>query len=113
MLPVLRAKQNSWNDASRFRRAVCGVLSLLIFPVVTIASLSIGLIALRNVGGERGMGYGILGVLVSWYASILSVFFAAVALLRRERPNWPGIIGLSISLAPALLGFCFYLAEQF
>ena len=107
------ASHQNRNNAVRLYRAVFGLLCLIIFPAVTVGSLFWGFTTGRDVGGDRGMGYGILAVLISWYASMGSVFLGAIALALRERPAWPAIIGLSISLAPAALGLYLYLSRQF
>jgi len=58
------------------------------------------------------MGIGMLGLLIGWWASNLSVILAVIGLVRRETPNGPAIIGLSLSLAPAVFGFYIFVVAR-
>src|SRR5258708_40037092 len=91
--------------------AVCGKLSLGVFLGSLGALLSLVFFGLRH-SGESGWGYACLGVLIGWWGSMLSLLLATAGLLRRERPNWPAIIGLSVSLAPTVAGWYLYFAGK-
>ena len=93
-------------------RAILGKLSLVVFLVGVAAFICLFVAALR-IGGEEGIfGDGGLAMLIAWWCSITSLFLAAGGLLRRERPNWPSIIGVSLSIAPTAVGFYLYLAGR-
>ena len=53
-------------------------------------------------GGEQGFGYFTACVSYFCIGCILGVLFAVASLVRRERPRWLAIIGLSLSSLPAL-----------
>jgi hypothetical protein len=47
------------------------------------------------------MGYALTGVVVGGLSCILSLLFATVGLIRRERPRWSAIMGIALGLLPA------------
>ena len=51
-----------------------------------------------------GMASLIVGLYAGGIISIASLLSAIIGLARRERPRWPAILGLGLSLLPALGG---------
>jgi hypothetical protein len=84
----------------KVRKATSGALSLLVFA----GGVGITLLLSAPPSGYNGnetMGYALTGLVVGGFTCILSLVFATVGLIRRERPRWPAIAGLVLSFLPA------------
>jgi multisubunit Na+/H+ antiporter MnhB subunit len=84
----------------KVRKAAFGALSLLVFA----GGVGITLLLAAPPSGANGhetMGYAFTGLVVGGFTCILSLLFAIIGLIRRERPRWPAITGLVLSFLPA------------
>ncbi|MGO8928122.1 MAG: hypothetical protein ACLQU3_14715 [Limisphaerales bacterium] len=84
----------------KVRKATFGALSMLVFA----GGVGITLLLATPPSGYNGhetMGYALTGLVVGGFACILSLVLATVGLIRRERPRWPSIAGLVLSVLPA------------
>ena len=64
-------------------------------------------------GGEAGFRYFLGCLIYACFASILSVALAIIGVARHERPRWPAIIGLVLSVLPAVGGIGLFVYFKF
>jgi len=87
------------------RKALLSTISLVLFCAAVFAIFFFPMSASAfGLTGERAIGHSLLGLVVAANLCILAVICSSAALIRRESPRWPAIVGLALSVLPALAG---------
>jgi hypothetical protein len=86
------------------RKAIFGPLSLFAF----FAGLLVGVTStMEMVSGAEEMaslGAALGGIGLGLLACVPSLVFAAIGIIRREKPLWPAVLGFILSVLPGGLG---------
>lgn len=91
----------SSNSNANYRGASFGWSALWVFAAVVVITALLWLVQPSNLGCSEGMGYLFLMVLVPSAMCVPIVGLAVASLIRQERPRWPAIVGLVLSVGPA------------
>jgi hypothetical protein len=99
-------EKQEWQGIMHWRphQPVFGRFSLWVLGAAAAITVVSFLIPLLGSYGESGMGFIVLGLGLGGIMCIANVVIALIGLARRESPRWPAIIGLVLSVLPALGG---------
>ncbi len=83
------------------RGAPFGRSTLWILAAAFVVGALLCLLPPSSLGCSEGMGYLFLVIFAPSALCIPNVGLAVMGLVRRERPRWPAVVGLAISIGPA------------
>jgi hypothetical protein len=89
-------------DAER-RGAPFGRSTLWVLAAAIVIGAFLCLIPPSTLGCSEGMGYLFLVIFVPSALCMPNVGLAVVGLVGREHPRWPAVVGLALSIGPAIL----------
>jgi hypothetical protein len=84
------------NESRSDRRPLCGIVSLAGLAAV----LALGSVAVLKSGQATGVSH--LTVAGGVLAGAASIGFAIASTVRDEKPAWPALVGLVLSIFPGL-----------
>ena len=86
-------------------KATFGSLSLVVFCGALLVMLYFPLtVSVRGYTGERAFGYALTGIFFGCIGCIPNLALAIIGITRQERPRWPAVTALLLSVLPALGG---------
>ena len=84
------------------RRPIFGTLSL----VALCGAVFVGIFTTRSLaanGGAAAFG-AIAGIGFGFIASVISPILGGVSIARKEKPEWPALLGFGLGIFPAAVG---------
>jgi hypothetical protein len=86
------------------RKAIFGTLSLFSLCVGVLVGIASTMGLVSGAEEMASLGAALAGIGLGLVACVPSLVFAAIGIIRKERPLWPAVLGFILSVLPGGLG---------